>query len=178
MSSHGPNYAGTVANDAIGGSTAWNNPTNAQGSGAWNTTNAICYVDKTTSQFLRFTNYGFSIPSGATIDGIEVELARGVSSGTASTISAIMYKAGSQVGTNKSSGTFSAETLGSPTDLWGTSWTAEEINASGFGFGVGAMGGSNGSTIFMSGARITVHYTEAGGGGGGSASSKVIFHPF
>lgn len=175
MPSEGPLYAATVANDSISGSSAWSNPTNAQGASAWNNTNASCPVDKTTSHFLRFTAYGFAIPAGATIDGIVVEVARGVSGGSATTAAAILYKAGSQVGTAKTSGEFGSATFGNATDLWGTSWTVAEINASGFGFGVQATGGSNGTTITMSGARITVHYTAAGGG---SDSATVFFHPF
>jgi hypothetical protein len=105
-----------------------------------------------------------------------VEVARSVSGGSATTASAILYKAGSQVGTAKTSGEFGSATFGNATDLWGTTWTAAEINASGFGFGVQGAGGSNGTTITMSGARITVHYT--GAGGGGSDSATVFFHPF
>jgi len=175
MPSEGPRYGGAVANDSISGSTAWTNPTNAQGASAWNNTVATCFVDKTTSHFLRFLTYGFAIPAGATIDGIVVEVARGVSGGSATTASAILYKASSQVGTAKTSGEFGSATFGTSTDLWGTSWTAAEINASGFGFGVQATGGSNGTTVTMSGARITVHYTEAGGG---SDSATVFWHPF
>jgi hypothetical protein len=178
MPSSGPNYASVSANDPIGGFVPWANLSNATGAGNWGGAGARSDVDKSVSEFLKLTGYGFSIPTGATIDGIQVEVSKGFFSGSnAGTLSAIMYKAGSQVGTSKNSTGFAPETFGSPTDLWGTTWTPAEINASGFGFGLSSNGGANGVSVVVSGARITVHYTDAGGGGG-SDFATFMFHPF
>ena len=57
---------------------------------------------------------------------------------------------------------------GNSTDLWGTTWTLAEINASTFGALLKA-GDALLSTPSTDAMRITVYYTVPGGGGGGSS---------
>lgn len=70
----GPNSAGTGANDTSFGSLAWTNPANATSSNNVYATRALS--SSTDSNYLKATNFGFSIPSGATINGITVEIER------------------------------------------------------------------------------------------------------
>ena len=69
MASEGPNDPGTITNVAYG-TQAWANPSNAGSSNDSYATRTLSGV----SDYLRATNFGFAIPSGATIDGILVEV--------------------------------------------------------------------------------------------------------
>ena len=62
MATAGPNYSGTVTNDASAGSVAWTNPTNAQG----NQTTVYAYADMTNSGSVENT---ISLVKGGTISG-------------------------------------------------------------------------------------------------------------
>ena len=72
--SAGPNSPGTMADDATVGTAAWTNPDNAKVSDNVYTT--VGAGDTGISHYLKATNFGFSIPSGATIGGILVEIER------------------------------------------------------------------------------------------------------
>lgn len=87
------------------------------------------------------TAHGFAIPAYAIITGIELEVTRGnVGSGdNASTGGYRLLKAGSGVGSTQTdpllidlTGPYT-DTFGSSSDLWGTTWTPAQINASNFG---------------------------------------------
>jgi len=77
MATAGPNAPGTMADDAAVGTTAWVNPGNVASS---NNTYAIANPsydeDYVPTHYLKCTNFGFAIPSGATIDGIQVVVER------------------------------------------------------------------------------------------------------
>ncbi|MFA6300726.1 MAG: immunoglobulin-like domain-containing protein [Candidatus Paceibacterota bacterium] len=94
------------------------------------------------SESLNATNYGFSIPAGATIDGIQVSIMRKSSSLLAGNSiidkSVRLIKNGSVVGDNKKNSTHWATSMtavgyGGYGDLWGATWTPADINASNFG---------------------------------------------
>lgn len=71
----GPNGTGTGADDASVGTITWSNPGNITASDntyATNLTGCITSV----SHYLKATNFGFSVPAGATITGITVEIER------------------------------------------------------------------------------------------------------
>jgi len=113
---------------------------------------------------LRSHSYGFTIPAGATIDGIEVQVEKLNSGGTASDNESRLAKAGAMVGADRSVGGIwptarTVVTYGSPTDLWGTTWTPAEINAAGFGFSIQAAA-TNVSNVFVDYHRIIVYYTN------------------
>ena len=64
---------GTVSDDASVGTVAWSNPMNATGS---DTNYATVGLSSTYSHYLEATNFGFAIPTGATINGILAEIKR------------------------------------------------------------------------------------------------------
>lgn len=178
MASQGPNSAGTGVNQTGVGGTAWTNPGNIVSS---NNTYASCTVPSTggsTTNYIKGTNFGFSIPSGATIDGIIVEVERVDTNYNVTDSTAKLVKADTIVGTNKAlagqwSNTEGVFTYGSSTDLWGTSWTDTDINATNFGFVLNAFNPSFKSLGLpkVDHIRITVHYTS---GGGSTASSLLL----
>ena len=91
------------------------------------------------SDRLTGSNFGFAIPTDATILGIELILSKYPWGGfSVADVDVKLNKGGSAVGDNKAkSGDWAINqndyTYGSSTDLWGTTWTPAEINASGFG---------------------------------------------
>lgn len=168
MPSQGPRDGGSFTNDASVGATAWTSPGGAQTS---NDVHAVCALlllgDQ--SQGLRATRFGFSIPAGATIDGIVVEMERSVVVDGCSDISARIVKASVPSGGDKASGPYPGAdayiTYGSPTDLWGVSWIHSDINSNGFGFQHQAENDSGDPLVTprVDHIRITVYYTPAGG---------------
>lgn len=172
MSDTGAVYAGTAANDASAGTTAWTNASNAtadDGSSASISTGS-------NSQYLKATNFGLTVPSGATIDGIQLEV-KWVR--TTSTYQQVVssVKGGTIGGTNKSTGSIlpapvAYTTFGGAADLWGQAWTDSDVNASNFGFVVKVFNGGKGTAIGSVDAfRVTVYYT---GGSSGTAKQSVI----
>ena len=74
MASQGPNNSGTAAQTATGGDVNWLDPNNIKTSGASYAVFSVASISSA-SQFLQGTNFGFSIPSGATINGVVVSFA-------------------------------------------------------------------------------------------------------
>jgi hypothetical protein len=137
--SEGPNNPSAATNLAPGGAT-W-----------FPTGNALLSDDLYASvspggsptQFLVTTSYGFSIPSAATIVGIEVAIERHASNTNAISDTTVQLVKGGNtlVGTNhalagKWPTTDTVATYGSSSDLWGTTWTPTDINSAGFGVGL------------------------------------------
>lgn len=161
--SSGPSSPGTLTNVAAGGTTAWVNPGNAAASddvyATWTAPGG-----PGNSDYLQATNFGFSIPNGATITGIKVEVeAHGtIGGGTDSAdLTAKLIKGGSIVGNNKAViSTFPTGDAyipyGSSSDLWGTTLTPADVNASNFGFAYQVT--SNAGTASIDHIRITVYY--------------------
>ena len=145
-----PPTSGT--NDTGYGSIAWSNPTNIYASE--NTRASVTLAGLTATNYLSASSFGFSIPSDATIVGITASIERirnGGTTGAARDNVVSMVKGGTVTGDNKAAtGTNwptseAAATYGSATDLWGTTWTPSDINASNFGLVVAAVGSTAGT---------------------------------
>ncbi|MFL5763607.1 MAG: T9SS type A sorting domain-containing protein [Bacteroidia bacterium] len=87
------------------------------------------------SRYLQARQFGFSVPGTATILGIEVTIVRSapVAGIIKDTIVNIMQSL-SAIGTDRSApgfwpATYTSQVYGSPTDLWGLSWTPANVNA-------------------------------------------------
>ena len=132
------------------------------------------------TNYLVCTQLASAIPAGATINGITIKLERFNGEGgetTTITDSAIyLTKDGTNtVGSNKSSGatwgvtdpnSLSA-TFGSSSDLWGTTFTAAEINASTFGVMISpnlnfSTGTGVGANVDIDQVVIDINYTTSG----------------
>jgi len=127
----GPNAAGTASDP----STNWTTPGNTTVSD-----DAYAIYDDNTQDDLQLTNFGFSIPAGSVIDGIVITRE---GHGTGSTDVKRWFRIGltkdgsTLVGTRKIGQqlptTDDTVEIGNATDLWGTTWTVAEINATTFG---------------------------------------------
>ena len=166
--SSGPSSPATAANDtANGGTEAWVNPNNCFSSN--DTRATVALTTGQTSQLLKATNFSFAIPSGATIVGIVVEIEK--SSDTVGSVLADadvrLVKASVPVGDDKANvaswpSADAYSTYGSSTDLWGTTWTPAEVNASTFGAAIAAYPTTTTSeTARVDHIRITIYYYGA-----------------
>ena len=165
----GPNDA-TVGTNVTGvGTLAWTNPGNIAGAG----TAGMSVSASTTTNYLQGIGFGFAIPSNSIINGITVTINRSTSGSTSPLLrdnQVSLVKGGSIQATNKAvtgtnwSGTLADATYGGATDLWGTTWTAADINASNFGIVLSAINSNTGSarTAAVDYMRITVTYTIPG----------------
>lgn len=160
-------FAGAGTNDDVG-DTAWATPGAIVSDDDARTRNVINTPPRQTDR-LRSSSYGFAIPAGATITGIEVAIGPIVisGSGTIADFEARLCKSGSPVGDDKSSATLWGPTetvrvFGSSSDLWGTTWTPGDINDTNFGFGHRAISiNALNATADVDYHKITVYYTPA-----------------
>lgn len=145
MTTTGPNSAGTGASDnGNGGTAAWTNPDRITVSD--NSRSQASVAAAATTEWLKATNFGFSIPTGDTIDGIQAGIEK--RSGTASAIQDVdvkLVKGGTVQGANKAEAaawptvdTYSE--YGGAADLWDLSFTPADINATNFGVVISALG--------------------------------------
>jgi hypothetical protein len=122
----------------------------------------------TESPYLVGTNYGFTVPTGSSINGIKVTLYDIESPDGPNPDTAVLRVRvlkggviqGSDLGDNWTI-TFSPTTrdYGGASQLWGLTWTAEDINASTFGCALQVSNDRNDEVVIDS-LLITVYYTE------------------
>ncbi len=167
--SSGPNNGGTFANDSTVGTVDWSSPSNAQTQNDVYATASLTSSART-SHYLKATNFGFSIASNATIQGIVVEVDRYESGGSTLRVtdnSIKLVKGGVISGNDKSAGlswpnsdTNTYVSYGGPSDLWGLNWTPADINSSNFGVVISAIKDStdHDRTAYVDHIRITVYY--------------------
>ncbi len=159
-------FPGTGANNSSSGSVAWSNPGNVvRFDGSFAT---VSLSASQTSEWLTATNFGFTVPSGATIQGIATAIYSTFPVYGGSSFVARLIKAGTvQTGqwTGSGGGPYEGETAneyGGPTDLWQGTWAPSDVNNSGFGFAFQLVAGQTleMAVDFMT---VVVSYTLASG---------------
>jgi len=125
--------------------------------------------------------YGFTIPSDATILGVEVEFQAGTQGASASTVAGVaLWNSSGQIGTAKTPGAPIPESptnfsYGGAADLWGASLTPSIVNDPTFGF---AFSAALGNRVFLfpenTPYTIVVYYTLSGSGTVAIVESIVI----
>lgn len=180
MASQGPNSPGTVTTDPFSGTVDWSNPSNITSSNNIRATANLGSFQ--ISYALVASNFGFSIPSGATIDGIVVEIEK--QAGTANRLidnGVWLDGITGAFSESKAIGSFWSTTeqyitYGGATDLWTASPTANEINSSAFAVYFDVFG-DNTAQARVDHIRVTVYYTE--GAPPPSSTPKGVFsNPF
>jgi hypothetical protein len=88
--------------------------------------------------------------------------------GTTYDLQARILNGGAIVGTDQRfSGfwptSFALRTWGGPTNLWGATWTAADINSSTFGFSLQSNGGGTNGFSYVNYIQITITYTAPSG---------------
>jgi hypothetical protein len=169
VATQGPLYPGTILTE-IGpsGDDDWLNPTNVGADdGTEAQITAATFDAADTSYRLHVRNFGFTIPTGATIDGIVVEIDRRCFAGAAQDAEVRIYdEAGVLVGDDKQTATAWPATLGiatygSSSDKWGwTTVTPAKLNDVDFGVALIALADGANTDIAVDFIRVTVHYTS------------------
>jgi len=167
MADTGWRSPGTTIDDTSFGTKPWYTPNNAQSSDNAYAT-SFGGVGGGFTHYLKATNFGFSVPVGATIDGIVVEFERKAAvANLVSDFRINIVKADGAYGTeNKAAGgywstTEAYYTYGGSSDLWSLAWTAANINHANFGVGISVLHLANGRAD-IDHVRITVYYTVPG----------------
>ena len=164
----GPLSPSTITTVAIPGSSAtWSTTGNASVSDdAYTGTGDIAGGAGSYTDYLVATNFGFAIPGGATITGIEVSYERSDASGLSSDYRIRIVKGGVIGSTEMSTSTAYPATdayniYGNPFDSWGETWTDADINAADFGVAIAAQRNAAGGTsaAVIDHIQITVYYS-------------------
>lgn len=165
----------SMVNSSAFGATITVNCTGAPGNGA---TAGVDYISITVyynaavtavSDYLEATTFGFSLPTSDIIAGIKAQI-QGYQSATATgaSFTVQLLKNGNPVGTPKTGqilpGSDGYITVGSSTDLWGTSWTFNDINGVGFGLLIQVIN-TSGTTITWNVDYVDITIYSSGGGG-------------
>lgn len=179
MPTQGPLFPGTTADDATVGTVVWSTTDNIKVDDGSTAGAALLTNAPNTSHYLTGTNFGFTVPAGSTILGIQVEWKRTHVGGAGHDIdnSAKIIQDSVIGGTEKSVGavwtdsSLQYDSFGGAADLWGLAWTVAQINSSGFGAALSATGQTAAAaTATVDALRITVTYSagvSAGPGSGG-----------
>jgi len=162
-----PKNPNSASNNSSVGSFSWSNPANVFTS---NNSYASAYfsISSQISYYLTAYNFSFGIPSNSVINGIVVDVER--KSDKASGIrdySVKLFKdvVTGGVGENKADTTNpwlttdATKTYGTPTDLWGTTWTPANINSLNFGVGISARSYTGEVYAYIDHIQITVYYS-------------------
>ena len=179
----GANSPTTIASDNATGTIPWVNPTNATSSDNVYTTATFTITSE--SYYLKATNFGFSIPAGATIDGILVEVERFNQFSSEDQVYdkyVKIVKSDGTIGTTNKANLINwpaSDTYvsyGTSTDLWDETWSPADINDVDFGVVLSAyithLAQNAGALAKVDHIRITITYTEAVAGGGQKVQIK------
>lgn len=183
LPSAGPSAPSVTSDDASVGSLSWSSTDSAKVSDNAYALAVSPGAGPQQTHYLTATGFGFSIPTNATIKGIQVTVERTTNSTSVKDTAVYLMKSSSTVGTNyaATSGTgFTAcispvtgsdcwstseatVTYGGSSDLWGTTWTPAEINDSGTGVAFSATRtyGTGSRNIQVDQIMMTVYYDEA-----------------
>jgi hypothetical protein len=162
---------GTSATNTAGPSTTpWIDPDNAVDTVAFATVALDQSTGDSPSDYIDVTDFGFSIPTGSTIDGITVSFNKkgsdnggGISDIKDSTVQLIV--GGSATGSNKATTTewpvaATVTSYGGSADLWTLTPTVAQVNASNFGVRIAALAVLNeAGTASVNSVKIAIAYT-------------------
>jgi len=156
--------AGLGQSIARGGDTHWINPTRIYISNNSYAAGVLTIGQET--HWLRARTFGFTIPAGATINGIRAQIEKKAGDVDMMDESVKILRAGVVTGDEKKSGadwplSDAYTTYGGSTDKWGKTWTVAQINATNFGVNIAATltAGEFPVSAFVDHIKITVYYT-------------------
>lgn len=170
MATTGATLAGTGANDAGAGSTAWSNAGNITADDSSYASVTVTFGAE--SQWLKATNFGFAV--SGTVNGITATINRRITAGGVNDAEIRLVFAGSvdTLGGDRSAGaawpgSFTTASFGGGADTWDNmTITASQVNNSGFGVAFRCVESVfESSTAEVNWIKIDVTYTPAGGGG-------------
>jgi len=163
-----PCYPTTAASNNTAGTIPWVNPGNILTDNGSNSQTTLTTIANQ-SYYLLGTNFQFNIPTTSTVLGIKAEIKKQTGLCTIGAnirdAEVTLWKDPFAVGSNKATAanwplTMQYVTYGGATDLWGTTWTASEINSPTFGVAVRARDTANLTCrALVDTVRLTVYYS-------------------
>lgn len=157
---------GTGADNNAFGTVTWSNPGNITADDAsYATTGAMGGSQQT--HYLKATNFGFAIPAGAAINGIECYTKGFRSGGTMYPEIIKMVINGTVTGNNKGNlitewGAGEAEkVVGANNDTWGLTPSADDINSATSGVVIAFRSGPDTPSISINSIKLRITYTPA-----------------
>lgn len=166
----------TISNNSTTGSLGWSNLSNGLSS---NNSYISCgsllgVLASAQTNYIQSSGYGFAIPTTATVCGIEVRVERkadGLLVGSSITDKNVfLMRSGTWTGTNHATGAGwtaadAVAVYGSNSDLWGSTWTPADINATNFGVLFSAQLNAGLASLFLTAnidaISVTVYYTAS-----------------
>jgi len=147
---------------ALGG---WVNGTNAIGQ------DNVCATDSGGSNVLDLTGFGFSVPTGSSINGITVSVKGARQSNNGGAMDLVILGGATSPSPTASTGTYPVTTAcsstifvdnGGATQLFGTTFTPAQVNATTFGVRInsGSLTGG-GKLASVDHVTVTIHYTAS-----------------
>ena len=147
-------------------SNVWSNDDNARvedGSVAFTLVN----IGNQATGYLQFTQFGFSLPPGAAIDGVVAECKAKYTNAPTNTayVQGQLVKAGVTTGDLKDftpilTGSLAWDSYGSSSNVWNATLSAADVNASGFGINIRIIEfGSVTDFPGIDSCRMTIYYT-------------------
>lgn len=167
MPSQGPNLPDSGANNTGAGQTAWVAASSITGDDGFEASATLS--GSNTSNYLVGTDFDFTIPIGATIDGILVEWKRRSTLTTAEVkdVEVRLWVDGAASGNDKAdtvnpwpAPTLTLISYGGATDTWGLTLTPEQVNATTFGAAIRAQRVDTIGNARVGHVQITIFYTE------------------
>lgn len=141
----------------------WVNLSNATGAANSTYASSTCTDFIFHTSYLHLTTFGFSITEQ--VVGIKLTITGYVTSQSATSFTVKLLKSGTPIsGSSGSSNNFDLPesngdtSFGGPTDLWGTTWSTSEVNASNFGVrAYGTMILNTTATYYTDAVEITIY---------------------
>lgn len=188
MPSQGPSLPGNAGSFLSAGTgednNDWTNQSNITADdGTEAQITAASYDTGDSSYVLYARNFGFSVPSDATIDGITVTIERRAFAGGAIDNDVRLTTgttSGDRIGSTKASGfawpgTSSNAQYGGAADLWGATLTPADVNDAFFGVAISVLATANNTDIGVDKILVEVNYTEASSDVTGTAAVSFPF---
>lgn len=157
----------TFSSSPLGGTynTNWTSAINAASSNnVYTTTTASHFGGGNVSNYILAQGFNVSIPTGSTVQGIEVEVEAKRGSSDSATFNRVrLIKSGTIQATDLADGTTisSSDTyyaFGGSASLWGTTFTESQVEQSSFGVAISVGMGSTGDTVSIDHIRVRVTY--------------------
>tara|TARA_Y100000385_G_scaffold103675_1_gene107192 strand:- start:199 stop:831 length:633 start_codon:yes stop_codon:yes gene_type:complete len=166
--------------EPAGTTVQWNQPQNINSDDGTPTAPFSALTSSTTAtRYLKAAEFGHSIPVGATINGIELELDMTIAGTSVRPYQIRLSGVTTGLSDDLSDGlnlpSNQTKTFGDSSETWGNSWTISELEADTFSAYISVTGTapSNFFSTNIDYVKTIIYYTEAGGGGGGGPDFNI-----
>lgn len=125
----------------------------------------LVYTYCTSAKSQQYANFGFNIPVGSTIQGIQIDVIGYCNNSDAYITASMSSNGGSSFSATKTTTSFKGTSymsniLGGNADLWGTAWSRTDISDLNFRLKLNSTGNMSGGHQFrIDYVKVTIYYT-------------------